>query len=411
MHRPAGSRIHALAQPGDHVVVCYLDRIARSTLEFARIVEYWSSRGINLHFVNEQINLSTAAGKFQANIRAAVAQFQSDLISERTKEALHIKRMQEGKVRPVKREGKQWQPSEWTAPKKAIQRKVGTIYRYERVSSDEQYTSGLGLKYQSISNEAYAKHLASQTGAKIADAFVEDAISSFRMRFEERPCGKKLMETLKEGDDLIIYRGDRAWRNLADASDVMQRLMDRGVNIHLVNEGVRSDVGLGKHWIGVMAALGQLESGMKSRRSREIIERLREQGRPVGGIPKGFKEAHHEGKSKIAIDLKESCKTASVLVLREELGWSLNQIRDYMMACRARDSKKPMVMKNIINHKIVIQRIEQAKKIRESVPPTLWEKIRNQALESIQTPFDEKYWRYFDWEYPFNTPSKDSVCV
>jgi len=72
----------------DAVVVWRLDRWARSTQEASREMEALLKRGVSFISIMENIDLTTAAGTLQFNIISAFAQFERDIISERTKEGL-----------------------------------------------------------------------------------------------------------------------------------------------------------------------------------------------------------------------------------------------------------------------------------------------------------------------------------
>jgi len=72
----------------DAVVVWKLDRWARSTQEASREIETLFNKGIPFISLTESIDLSTASGRLQFNVISAFAQFERDIISERTKEGL-----------------------------------------------------------------------------------------------------------------------------------------------------------------------------------------------------------------------------------------------------------------------------------------------------------------------------------
>jgi DNA invertase Pin-like site-specific DNA recombinase len=71
---------------GDKLVVFKLDRLARSTFDLHKIAKELQSRGISLVFIKEQIDFSTPAGKLLFTMLGAFAEFERDLIAERTAE-------------------------------------------------------------------------------------------------------------------------------------------------------------------------------------------------------------------------------------------------------------------------------------------------------------------------------------
>lgn len=72
----------------DAVCVWKLDRWARSVQEGTREIEMLYNRGISFISLTDHIDLSTASGRLQFYIIQAFAQFERDIISERTKEGL-----------------------------------------------------------------------------------------------------------------------------------------------------------------------------------------------------------------------------------------------------------------------------------------------------------------------------------
>jgi DNA invertase Pin-like site-specific DNA recombinase len=130
--------------------------MCRSLRDFCNVMHYFEKSKIHVHFINNQVNTTTASGKLQASILAAMAQYSSDLTSERTREALLIKRLAGAKV-SIGAPKASWMRSELALPKQVTEvRRTGVIRMYERVSSDKQYESGLGLENQTKANLRYA---------------------------------------------------------------------------------------------------------------------------------------------------------------------------------------------------------------------------------------------------------------
>jgi DNA invertase Pin-like site-specific DNA recombinase len=76
------------------LIVAKLDRLSRSLLDFAGIVERARKRGWNLHALDLGVDTSTPSGELMANVLASFAAFERQLISERTRVALEVKRSQ-----------------------------------------------------------------------------------------------------------------------------------------------------------------------------------------------------------------------------------------------------------------------------------------------------------------------------
>jgi site-specific DNA recombinase len=75
------------------VLVAKLDRLTRSVRDLGMLIETYFSNGHGaLLSVGEQIDTSTAAGRFMVNVLGSVAQWERETISERTATALRHKR-------------------------------------------------------------------------------------------------------------------------------------------------------------------------------------------------------------------------------------------------------------------------------------------------------------------------------
>ncbi|MGH0497689.1 recombinase family protein [Bacillus wiedmannii] len=71
---------------GDKFVVCKIDGLARSIFDLHKIVNQLADRGIAVVFLKEQINFSTPAGKLMFTMLGGIAEFERDLINEKTTE-------------------------------------------------------------------------------------------------------------------------------------------------------------------------------------------------------------------------------------------------------------------------------------------------------------------------------------
>ena len=79
------------------IIVIKLDRIMRSTINLLEIVENLNEWNVGLICVDQPIETKTSMGKFVYSILAAVAEFERDLISERTRDGIERAR-RDGKV-------------------------------------------------------------------------------------------------------------------------------------------------------------------------------------------------------------------------------------------------------------------------------------------------------------------------
>ena len=86
--RPELNRMIYELQKGDTVVISELTRLSRSTKDLISLSEIINNKGVELVSLKEKIDTTTATGKAMFGMLAVMAQFERDLISERTNEGL-----------------------------------------------------------------------------------------------------------------------------------------------------------------------------------------------------------------------------------------------------------------------------------------------------------------------------------
>lgn len=87
-NRPELERALKDARRGDTFVVYKLDRLGRSLLDLITKLNDLSQRGIAFRSLTEGIDTTTPVGRFAAMMIGALAQFERDLISERTRDGI-----------------------------------------------------------------------------------------------------------------------------------------------------------------------------------------------------------------------------------------------------------------------------------------------------------------------------------
>lgn len=94
MERPALKRLMADIQAGrvDSVVVYKVDRLSRSLLDFAKMVETFDRHHVSFVSVTQLINTSTSMGRLMLNVLLSFAQFEREIISERTRDKIAASR-------------------------------------------------------------------------------------------------------------------------------------------------------------------------------------------------------------------------------------------------------------------------------------------------------------------------------
>jgi len=94
MDRPALTRLLRAVEAGelDCVVVYKVDRLSRSLLDFTRMLSVFEKHRVSFVAVTQQFNTSTSLGRLTLNILLSFAQFERELIGERTRDKMSAAR-------------------------------------------------------------------------------------------------------------------------------------------------------------------------------------------------------------------------------------------------------------------------------------------------------------------------------
>jgi putative DNA-invertase from lambdoid prophage Rac len=202
---------------------------------------------------------------------------------------------------------------------------AGRVYGYARVSTARQADEGESLDVQRRQIDGYA-HMQGLTLDKV---FIERGVSGSKP-LSDRPQGAALLAALKPGDVVIIAKLDRMFRSALDALDVLGRLKEGGINLHMIDLG--GDVtgnGVSKLVFTILSAVAEAERDRTRERVAEVKRDQRQRGRYLGGkVPWGWKVGD-------AGDLlPEPTKRAALKQMRKlrAEGASLRAISDKMKA-------------------------------------------------------------------------------
>jgi site-specific DNA recombinase len=94
MDRPALKRLLDDVKTGavDCVIVYKVDRLSRSLLDFSRIMEVLDKNGATFVSVTQQFNTTSSMGRLTLNVLLSFAQFEREMISERTRDKMSAAR-------------------------------------------------------------------------------------------------------------------------------------------------------------------------------------------------------------------------------------------------------------------------------------------------------------------------------
>lgn len=141
------------------------------------------------------------------------------------------------------------------------------IYGYARVSTNHQDTE----LQRSALESAGCDHI-----------FEEHASG----RKSNRPVLKRLISTMQEGDELVVWKLDRIGRNVLHALLMFQQLQEKGINFRSITDGVDLRTASGRYNFRNILSAAQYESDLNSERTLAGLAVARAKGRIGGRRPK-----------------------------------------------------------------------------------------------------------------------------
>ena len=103
----------------------------------------------------------------------------------------------------------------------------------------------------------------------------------------ERPVLNKLMEALRAGDVLIIWKLDRLGRSLQHLIALVNELLTRKVGLKSLNDPIDTTTATGRLTFNIFASLAEFERDVIRERTKAGLLAARARGRK-GGRPKGI---------------------------------------------------------------------------------------------------------------------------
>lgn len=143
----------------------------------------------------------------------------------------------------------------------------GELLGYARVSTSHQ------------SNDAQCDELLA-AGVSSERLYVDKLTGTSRR--EDRPGLAALLAYAREGDVIVVKGVDRLGRDAAEVLTTIKELLDRGIVIRTLREGVDSSTATGRMVMGIMASLAELELELQRERREASKSARRARGLAVG---------------------------------------------------------------------------------------------------------------------------------
>jgi DNA invertase Pin-like site-specific DNA recombinase len=137
-----------------------------------------------------------------------------------------------------------------------------------------------------------------------------------------RPELHRLLDQLREGDILTVWKLDRLSRSLKDLIAILEKIEQAGASFESLTEHVETRSPAGRMLMHMLGSFAEFERAMIRERTRQGLEYARAQGRRGGRPPKLSKEQKAlivelvDGKRQKAADVARSFRVSEATVSR-----------------------------------------------------------------------------------------------
>ena len=140
---------------------------------------------------------------------------------------------------------------------------------YARISKGDEQSNALQLK------------ALKQVGCK---RVYEEAASGGRW---DRPELHRMLDQLREGDVVIVWKLDRLSRSLKDLLLILEKVDEAGAGFRSITEHVDTTTSAGRMMMHMLGSFAEFERSMIRERTRAGLSAAREEGR-IGGRPRAL---------------------------------------------------------------------------------------------------------------------------
>ena len=124
------------------------------------------------------------------------------------------------------------------------------------------------------------EYLLGNLGIKF-DKVYEDKMTG---KTKDRPALQQMMEELQEGDILYCESISRLGRSLKDLIEIVEHLVNKGVRVVIIKEGIDTTSSTYKLLLGIFGAVSEMERETIVERTNQSIEALKKEKEVTGNI-------------------------------------------------------------------------------------------------------------------------------
>ena len=99
----------------------------------------------------------------------------------------------------------------------------------------------------------------------------------------DRPELQKLLNHLRKGDIVVVYKLNRLGRSLKHLLDVVAELNQKEVDIRSINDAIDTTTPQGRLFFNISASFAEFERDLIRERTKSGLEAARARGKNVGG--------------------------------------------------------------------------------------------------------------------------------
>ncbi|MEL6244583.1 MAG: recombinase family protein [Pseudomonadota bacterium] len=148
----------------------------------------------------------------------------------------------------------------------------------------------LGYARVSTDDQATAAQLDALRVAGCERVF-EERVSGGRW---DRPELHRMLDQLRQGDVVIVWKLDRLSRSLKDLLSIMEKIDAAGAGFRSLTEAIDTTTPAGRMMMQIVGVFAEFEREMIRERTRAGLERARKKGRHPGRKPKLSDEQRQE---------------------------------------------------------------------------------------------------------------------
>ena len=160
----------------------------------------------------------------------------------------------------------------------------------------------------------------------------EEKISGGRW---ERPKLHELLNYVRSGDTIVVWKLDRLSRSLKDLLFIIEQIESKGCGFKSITENIDTTTSAGKMMMQMVGVFAEFERNMLKERTRKGLEYAKEQGR-VGGRKSKLKtiqkeeiiQSYKSGKSAFELSQLFNVHKATIYRVLNEIDVEIDKSKD-----------------------------------------------------------------------------------